>query len=71
MESSAFLVAERTSPDIQLSSLSGNQTCVPLLYMFSAIAVARTRSTSQPRLCSQYAQFPNQGYATWLVVIFI
>jgi hypothetical protein len=37
--SSAFLVAEVTSPDIQLSSLSGNQTWVPLLYMFSAMAV--------------------------------
>ncbi len=37
--SSAFLVAERTSPDIQLRSLSGNHTWVPLLYMFSAMAV--------------------------------
>ena len=37
--SSPFLVTETTSPDIQLTSLSGNQTWVPLLYMFSAMAV--------------------------------
>lgn len=34
---SSVLVAEVTSADIQPSSLSGNQTLVPLLYMFSAM----------------------------------
>ena len=34
---SSVLVAEVTSAEIQPSSLSGNQTLVPLLYMFSAM----------------------------------
>ena len=34
---SSVLATEVTSADIQPSSLSGNHTLVPLLYMFSAI----------------------------------
>lgn len=37
MVSSWPLVTEETSAEIQPSSLSSNQTLVPLLYMFSAI----------------------------------
>ena len=37
MLSSAALVTETTSADIQAWSLSSNQTRVPLLYMFSAM----------------------------------
>ena len=36
---SSVLAAEETSAEIQPSSLSGNQTRVPLLYMFSAMDV--------------------------------
>ena len=34
---SSVLATEATSADIQPSSLSGNHTLVPLLYMFSAM----------------------------------
>lgn len=60
MESSAFLVTEATSPDIQLSSLSGNQTWVPLLYMFSAMAVVKDDLFNL-----QFAQ-PSVPPATWM-----
>ncbi len=47
---SSVLATEVTSADIQPSSLSGNHTLVPLLYMFSAMRVWGRPSRGEGRV---------------------